>query len=387
LVFYVAAPGGQQPNKHTDRLKTIDCPDSERAYLLNNIWLLQAVRASVQLRQARSHSCIHNCTPPVWSAAEDSSSVRYVHIHVLCSLIHRPSAASALLRNLPPASNAARKLGWRGELAPTSEQHAGRDSTHTHTHTHTNPPSASSHATILCCQLLTDSGYLHAGCGSRLARPTSYARLKHALVLAQGTPVALFQGSKSTDPPMQHIASRAADLRTIMPRHGNPKELTINLTAEDDRNAPRDRPNSSPIALEGVDLSSIDGGIGHASLPASPPASSSSPRKTSTSKSILSTFKNRSREASRERSRERALQEQQDSKDQARCMQEQEGHVPETGSMSKVYHLRKAPGSTPELSLVSSAESVAKGQNEGTQKAVITCFQMTYERWRAQGGM
>jgi hypothetical protein len=281
-----------------------------------------------------------------------------------------------------------RRESWAGEASWHPPQNSTPAATaHTHTHTHTNPPSASSHATILCCQLLTDSGYLHAGCGSRLARPTSYARLKHALVLAQGTPVALFQGSKSTDPPMQHIASRAADLRTIMPRHGNPKELTINLTAEDDRNAPRDRPNSSPIALEGVDLSSIDGGIGHASLPASPPASSSSPRKTSTSKSILSTFKNRSREASRERSRERALQEQQDSKDQARCMQEQEGHVPETGSMSKVYHLRKAPGSTPELSLVSSAESVAKGQNEGTQKAVITCFQMTYERWRAQGGM
>jgi hypothetical protein len=31
-------------------------------------------------------------------------------------------------------------------------------------------------------------------------------------------------------------------------------------------------------------------------------------------------------------------------------MQEQEGRVPETGSMSKVYHLRKAAGSTPELS-------------------------------------
>jgi len=174
---------------------------------------------------------------------------------------------------------------------------------------------------------------------------------------------------------MQH--TRAADLRTIMPRHGNPKELTINLTAVDDRHAPRDRPISSPIALEGIDLSSIDGGIGHSALPAlpaSPPASSPSSRKTSASKSILSTFnKSQSRENSSERSEKTALQEQQESKNQARRMQEQEGRVPETGSMSKVYHLRKAPGSTPELSLVSSAESVAKGQNEGTQNNTFTC--------------
>jgi hypothetical protein len=172
---------------------------------------------------------------------------------------------------------------------------------------------------------------------------------------------------------MQH--TRAADLRTIMPRHGNPKELTINLTAVDDRHAPRDRPTSSPIALEGIDLSSIDGGIGLTSLPAlpaSPPASSPSSRKTSASKSILSTLKSRSREASRERSKERALQQQQELKNQARRTQEQEGLVPESGSMSKVYHLRNTPGSTPELSLVSSAESVAKAQNEGTQDSIVT---------------
>jgi len=175
---------------------------------------------------------------------------------------------------------------------------------------------------------------------------------------------------------------QAADPRTFMPRHGNARarELTINLTTEDDRNAaPRDRPTSSPIVLEGVDLSSIDGGIGQKSqpslpsLPASPLASSPLSRKTSASKSILSPFKSLSREASRERSRERArqqqqkqqYQEQQKSKHQERRMQEQEGRLPESGSMSKIYHLRQAPGSTPELSLVSSAESVAKGHDEG----------------------
>lgn len=179
---------------------------------------------------------------------------------------------------------------------------------------------------------------------------------------------------------MQHIASRAADLRTIMPRHGNPKELTINLTAVDDRHAPRDRPISSPIALEGIDLSSIDGGVGLTSLPplpASPPASSPSSRKTSASKSLLNNLKSRSREASRERSRERALQEQQNPKSQARRMQDQEGRLPESSSMSKIYHLRKAPGSTPELSLVSSAEGVVKGQNEGMQEVSFTCKRLS----------
>ncbi|KAM0721868.1 hypothetical protein Q7P37_002793 [Cladosporium fusiforme] len=173
---------------------------------------------------------------------------------------------------------------------------------------------------------------------------------------------------------MHHIASRTADLRTIMPRHGNPKELTINLTAVDDRHAPPDRPISSPIALEGIDLSTIDGGVGLTSLPplpASPPDSSPSSRKTSAPKSILNTLKNRSREVSRERSRERSSQDRQrgDSKNQTRRMQEQEGRLPESSSMSKIYHLRKAPGSTPELSLVSSADSAAKGQNEGTNQA------------------
>ena len=161
-----------------------------------------------------------------------------------------------------------------------------------------------------------------------------------------------------------------------MPRHVNPKELTINLTAVDDRHAPHDRPISSPIALAGIDLSSIDGGIGQSSLPAlpaSPPASSPSSRKASASESILASFnKTRSRETSSERSEQTALQEQQEAKNQARRMQEQEGRVPETGSMSKVYHLRKAPGSTPELSLVSSAESVAKGQDEGTRNNTFT---------------
>lgn len=182
-----------------------------------------------------------------------------------------------------------------------------------------------------------------------------------------------------THPPhsMHHIASRAADLRTIMPRHGsNPKDLTINLTAVDDRRVPRDRPISSPIALEGVDLSSIDGGVGLTSLPplpASPPASSPTSRKPSASKSILDTLKTRSREVSRERSRDQAPQSLADRDRQARRMQEQEGRLPESSSMSKIYHLRKAPGSTPELSLVGSAESVAKSQNESMYTVSFMC--------------
>lgn len=117
--FLVAAPGGQQHNKHTDRLTAIDRPDNQHAYLLNTLGLLQAASTSVQLRQARPHSCIRNRTPPIWSAAASSSSIaaaRQVCPRPRCSLFSNTPPASCkqasqqahLLRNLPPASNAAR---------------------------------------------------------------------------------------------------------------------------------------------------------------------------------------------------------------------------------------------------------------------------------------
>jgi hypothetical protein len=161
LVFVVAAPGGQQHNKHTDRLTALD---NERVHRLNTLRLLQA---SVQLRQALPHSCIRNCTPPVWSAAVQQQTaaavllqqrIRYVSsASSLFSHTHRPPAATALLRNLPPASNAARKLGWLAAAATSGDHHGGRDSTrtHTHTHTHTHPlflplPSAKQDCTASC---------------------------------------------------------------------------------------------------------------------------------------------------------------------------------------------------------------------------------------------
>jgi hypothetical protein len=161
LVFVVAAPGGQQHNKHTDRLTALD---NERVHRLNTLRLLQA---SVQLRQALPHSCIRNCTPPVWSAAVQQQTaaavllqqrIRYVSsVSSLFSHTHRPPAATALLRNLPPASNAARKLGWLPAAATSGDHHGGRDSTRTrtHTHTHTHPlflplPSAKQDSTASC---------------------------------------------------------------------------------------------------------------------------------------------------------------------------------------------------------------------------------------------
>ena len=163
---------------------------------------------------------------------------------------------------------------------------------------------------------------------------------------------------------MQHIASCAADRRTAMPRHTNPKDLTINLTAVEAQNATPERPISSPIALEGIDLSSIEGGVGLTSLPALPSSPPTSPgRPKEPSKNILSSFRPGK---PRDRSRDRTLKEQQDPHSQARQVREDDEYRPGSSSMSKIYHLRKAPGSTPELSLVGSAENVAKSNNEGT---------------------
>jgi hypothetical protein len=44
---------------------------------------------------------------------------------------------------------------------------------------------------------------------------------------------------------------------------------------------------------------------------------------------------------------------------------------PNSSSMQKIYHLRKNPGSTPELSLVGSKENVRKGSSEGTSSEQV----------------
>lgn len=165
---------------------------------------------------------------------------------------------------------------------------------------------------------------------------------------------------------MQHIVSCAADPCPGMP-HTNttaaPRDLQIDFTNVHAHDADRVRPISSPIALEGIDLSSIEGGIGglshHNALASSPPRSPRHNRDPSKN-SITDVMAGKTREPSRDR-----LKEQQDPRGQVQQGRDGEEYRPGSSSMSKIYHLRKAPGSTPELSLVGSAESVAKDGNNG----------------------
>jgi len=162
---------------------------------------------------------------------------------------------------------------------------------------------------------------------------------------------------------MQHIVSCAADPRPGMPRTANssnpPTHLQINLTSVHGNNNERTRPISSPIALEGIDLSSIEGGIGGLISGSSPPRSPRHHRDQSNN-SITGVMAGKSRENSTDR-----LKERQDPRSKAPQSREGEDYRPGSSSMSKIYHLRKAPGSTPELSLVGSAESVAKESSNG----------------------
>ena len=177
---------------------------------------------------------------------------------------------------------------------------------------------------------------------------------------------------------MHHIVSCAVDPRPGMPRTttaGTHKDLQINLTAvHHTQDANRPRPISSPIALEGVDLSSIEGGIGglshHNARGLSPPRSPRHNRDQSNN-SITGVMAGKTREPSADR-----LKEQRDPRSQAQQSREAEDHRPGSSSMSKIYHLRKAPGSTPELSLVGSAESVAKDGNNGKWRIHRSCWRV-----------
>lgn len=134
---------------------------------------------------------------------------------------------------------------------------------------------------------------------------------------------------------------------TVMPRHLKPTDLTIATETAQASSGP----NSSPI---NVDLSSFGGEFGGnlASLPPLPSSPPTSPRHhRDPSKNLLSNFKNRISPG----------QEQQQQRGQIRQVKEEDdAYGPGSSSMSKIYHLRKNPGSTPELSLVGSAENVGK---------------------------
>ncbi|KAK4546030.1 hypothetical protein LTR36_002167 [Oleoguttula mirabilis] len=134
-----------------------------------------------------------------------------------------------------------------------------------------------------------------------------------------------------------------------MPRSPRPTDLTINLKSASETAQTSSGPNTSPI---NVDLSSFGGDFTGTltSLPPLPSSPPTSPRhQRDPSKNFLSNFKNRT------------VPEHEQQQSQIRQVKEDdEAYRPGSSSMSKIYHLRKNPGSTPELSLVGSAESVGK---------------------------
>ncbi|KAI7693548.1 hypothetical protein KC353_g18475, partial [Hortaea werneckii] len=144
-----------------------------------------------------------------------------------------------------------------------------------------------------------------------------------------------------------------------MPRHGKPAELTINLKSATDTSHTTSRPKSSPIE---VDLSSFGGDLGspqqdHSGAKAHSSSSpSSSPRHNrDPSRNFLSNFK----------SKKAPEQELEQPRTQVRRAKEgDDEYRPGSSSMSKVYHLRNNPGSTPELSLVGSADNVSKNGDD-----------------------
>lgn len=156
-----------------------------------------------------------------------------------------------------------------------------------------------------------------------------------------------------------------------MPRHPKPQELK--LQERGGENGMQPGPNSSPMNLQGVDLGSFGGGFEHdvaagltplpndgkdrSAFPQSPPGSPRTTHNRDTSKNLLSTFKSKLSSEPNVIKDTRAVKPEKD--DYTR---------PGTSSMSKVYHLRNNPGSTPELSLVGSQENVSKSSSEGMSR-------------------
>lgn len=161
------------------------------------------------------------------------------------------------------------------------------------------------------------------------------------------------------------IASATPHTTQTMPRQSKPKPagLTINPKTELERRRDGDSPDpkSSPINLEGIDLSSFGGDIGPEfanlpPLPQSPPLMPppSPGHRRDPSKTAVNNFKTRISPEQEQRER-----------GQVRQVKDDSDYRPASSSMSKIYHLRKNPGSTPELSLVGSAENVSKHTVEG----------------------
>jgi hypothetical protein len=144
-----------------------------------------------------------------------------------------------------------------------------------------------------------------------------------------------------------------------MPPKSKPNDLTI-LAKPNNGIAPG--PNSSPINLQGVDLSSIGGDVSSGER-RSPPVQQQSPPLSprlfdrNGGRSFFGNFNKSKRTQT-----DLAAKEQEPVTRTGTRDQEVE---PSTSSISQIYHLRKAPGSTPELSLVAGAENGGKHSLDG----------------------
>lgn len=117
----------------------------------------------------------------------------------------------------------------------------------------------------------------------------------------------------------------------------NPKELTLKLS-EAATKPNVSRPNSSPIALQGIDLSSIEGSFPLSQLPPLPLSPPPPGMKDHSSSPMLDAVP----------------------RPQAAPNSKEEDDKP-SSSVSKIYHLRQVPGSTPELSLVDNGKTTLDG--------------------------
>ncbi|KAK3700143.1 hypothetical protein LTR37_016146 [Vermiconidia calcicola] len=145
-----------------------------------------------------------------------------------------------------------------------------------------------------------------------------------------------------------------------MPRQSKPKPAELSITPaagpQKSKTVESPDPRSSPLDLAGIDLSSFGGDIGPEfatlpPLPQSPPIPQSPGHQRDQSKT--SAYHAKGRSAS-----------EQEPRGQIRQVKDDEEYRPGSSSMSKIYHLRKAPGSTPELSLLGSAENIRKQSGE-----------------------
>lgn len=154
---------------------------------------------------------------------------------------------------------------------------------------------------------------------------------------------------------------------TKMPR---PTHLTINPKSATEAPPNSNAPNSSPVHFEGVDLSSLGGEFPAPSttltslppLPSSPPTSPRHHR--DPSKGILRSLRNRSQPDHEARGRGRQIKQ---------VKGEGENALQGSSSVAQMYKLQHRNGSTPELSLIGSADNVnGKVPADGKSRACVS---------------